>query len=347
MSTGQSQTNEPIQIGADKKVIEWGWDEPGPAFMRANAARMDTSGFDGVIFHTDAAAVDGRVLRFDWHVWGPDAFEYSAFAQHVEDLRAAHATFKNMTDNFMRFNVCPGTVDWFDDKAFAVVAQNAAVAGRVSKAGGGKGYPAAVGNPQQYGKHARLAFGIWMDHTAGVAPWDADDIEKNYFIPEEFEYSVFCGLDVADKYVWVYTEQPKWWTSAKRSWWKDEKLPRAYNDALRRVRNPRRINDAAYLSRKPKEAPGSGASAASAEPNYGGARLYLYFGAVDETATVWVNGEEAGGHYEHPDLGWDKRFGIDVTGKLEPGKVNTIAVRVGNDLFAGGIWKSIKLAVSK
>lgn len=172
MSTGQSQTNEPIQIGADKKVIEWGWDEPGPAFMRANAARMGTSGFDGVIFHTDAAAVDGRVLRFDWHVWGPDALEYSAFAQHVEDLRAAHATFKNMTDNFMRFNVCPGTVDWFDDKAFAVVAQNAAVAGRVSKAGGCKGIMFDVeqykGNVFRYGEQAHADTKSLSEYQAKV-----------------------------------------------------------------------------------------------------------------------------------------------------------------------------------
>lgn len=546
-----ARSDDLVRIGPDKKVIEWGWDEPDPAFMRAHAATMDQFGFDGVIFHTDAATVDGRVLRFDWNVWGPDRFEYAAFTQHVEDLKAAHATFKNMTDNFMRFNVCPGEVDWFDDEAFAVVVQNATVAGRVSKNGGCKGimfdveqyqgnifrygeqaradtkslseyqekvrqrgqelmrgfqefhpditlmmtygyglsglrgagsfdlsqfsygllknmldgmydaasgntviidgfeeaygfrthaeyanarrrvesYTPAVGNPQQYSKHRRLAFGLWMDYGAGVKPWNADDIEQNYFLPEEFEYSVFCGLHVADRYVWVYTEQPKWWTSEKKSWWKSEKLPSAYNDALRRVRNPRRIDDAAYLGRKVKDAAGSGAVAASAQSGYSdeetfgdlmdkfdlvdlpkawkfrtgvdgegiksgwynadphpdgwrdivigrfwdeqglryhgkdawyrltwdvpdvqvpeGSKLYLYFGAVDETATVWINGVAAGGHREHPNLGWEKRFPIDVTGKLEPGAVNTIAVRVGNGLFAGGIWKSVKLAVSK
>ena len=37
------------------------------------------------------------------------------------------------------------------------------------------------------------------------------------------------------------------------------------------------------------------------------------FGAVDELATVWVNGKKVGGHNEPPDLGWDKPFTVDVT----------------------------------
>lgn len=67
----------------------------------------------------------------------------------------------------------------------------------------------------------------------------------------------------------------------------------------------------------------------------------------NDTATVWVNGVEAGGHHEHSDLGWDQRFPIDVSGKLVPDRENSTAIRVGNELFAGGIWKSIKRAVSK
>jgi hypothetical protein len=60
-----------------------------------------------------------------------------------------------------------------------------------------------------------------------------------------------------------------------------------------------------------------------------------------------VNGVKAGVHDEPPDFGWDKRFAIDVTGKLKPGEANTIAVKVGNSSLAGGIWKSVKLAVEK
>ena len=48
-----AQGGRPVALSPDKKLIEWGWDEPGPAYMRANAERMDRFGFDGVIFHLD------------------------------------------------------------------------------------------------------------------------------------------------------------------------------------------------------------------------------------------------------------------------------------------------------
>ena len=35
------------------------------------------------------------------------------------------------------------------------------------------------------------------------------------------------GLDVADRYVWVYTEHPRWWTN--------DRLPPAYLEALRQA----------------------------------------------------------------------------------------------------------------
>jgi hypothetical protein len=77
-----------------------------------------------------------------------------------------------------------------------------------------------------------------------------------------------------------------------------------------------------------------------------GKKLYLAFGAVDEEAWVWVNGNAAGEHAEGPQ-GWNQRFLIDVTEQLEPGKKNTIAVRVYNSLAAGGIWKPVRLIARK
>ncbi len=40
-------------------------------------------------------------------------------------------------------------------------------------------------------------------------------------------------------------------------------------------------------------------------------KVQLYFGAVDESAWVWVNGIKVGQHDEG-EAGWDKRFGLDV-----------------------------------
>ena len=35
-----AQSTDLVHIGPEKKLIEWGWDEPNPAYMRANARRM-------------------------------------------------------------------------------------------------------------------------------------------------------------------------------------------------------------------------------------------------------------------------------------------------------------------
>lgn len=77
-----------------------------------------------------------------------------------------------------------------------------------------------------------------------------------------------------------------------------------------------------------------------------GRKLLLYFGAADERAHVWVNGHEAG-HHDIGDAGWDKRFAIDITRFARPGEDNLIAVRVGDTMAMGGLWKSVKLVSPK
>ncbi len=73
-----------------------------------------------------------------------------------------------------------------------------------------------------------------------------------------------------------------------------------------------------------------------------GKQLLLYFGAVDEVATVYLNGQLLGEHDEGG-LGWDKRFSVDITDAAQPGEDNLLAVRVFDSQLKGGIWKSVKL----
>jgi hypothetical protein len=80
-----------------------------------------------------------------------------------------------------------------------------------------------------------------MDCRWRQVGWNLDDFTKNHFTPEEFEASVRSALDVGDEYVWIYTEQPRWWTN--------ERLPPGYVSVLRRAR--------------------TGAEAASESPNSG------------------------------------------------------------------------------
>jgi hypothetical protein len=88
-----------------------------------------------------------------------------------------------------------------------------------------------VGNPEKYRSHGSLAFGIWMDYDSGTKGWDPADPSKNYFTPQQFEQSVRKALATTDEYVWIYTERCKWWDAQG----KPEKLPAAYDQALRRA----------------------------------------------------------------------------------------------------------------
>jgi hypothetical protein len=327
-----------------KKLIEWGWDEPDTKFMRANVAKMERLPFDGLVFH----ASSGKGENLAWEAWGGRKFAPADFKQAVDDLKATK--FNRFTDRFLRVNVTPGKVGWFDDDAWARVVNNFAVAARVARDGGCKGfmfdteqyegvtvfdyrkqkdapkksfadyqaqarrrgrewakavnehYPDVTilltfgyavshwraGRPkdrstapyglladfldgvlgacsketalvdawefsypykerkqferahetitkealgwtaerEKYRRHVRAGFGVWMDHRR--KGWDVADFSKNYFSPAEFEAAVRSALHVSDRYVWVYSERPRWWTG--------EMLPKAYVEALARAR---------------------------------------------------------------------------------------------------------------
>jgi hypothetical protein len=110
-----------------KKLIEFGWDEPDTAFMRAHAAEMDQTPFDGVVFH-----IKGDLA---WQTWGNRRFEEKDIEQGVADLKAA--PFKKLTHNFLRLNTSPAKIDWFDDHA--AVLHNVALVARAAREGGCEG----------------------------------------------------------------------------------------------------------------------------------------------------------------------------------------------------------------
>jgi len=324
-----------------KKLIEWGWDEPNTRFMRENVEKIEQMPFDGLIFHVDSSKGGSLV----WEMWGSRRFEFSEFQQAIDDLKAT--PFRRLTDRFLRVNVTPGNVDWFDDQAWSVVLQNFTVAAQVAKQGGCKGFMSDVEQyndqlfqyakqkhresksfadyqakvrqrgqewmkavngqfpditilltfgysitggaakdraeasyglladfldgmldacppqtrivdawegaytykkqeqfqraydtikvksaewtavPEKYRRQVEAGFGIWMDCNWRGVGWHVDDLSKNHFTPEEFEASVRSALQTSDQYVWIYTEQPRWWTN--------EKLPAAYIEALEKA----------------------------------------------------------------------------------------------------------------
>ena len=74
------------------------------------------------------------------------------------------------------------------------------------------------------------------------------------------------------------------------------------------------------------------------------ARILLHFGAVDESAEVWVNGKKAGVHpFVKPD-DWKTPFDIDITKLVDWTKPEqTVTVRVTDKVGAGGIWKPVDI----
>ncbi|MFH0963226.1 MAG: hypothetical protein V2A58_04345 [Planctomycetota bacterium] len=72
-----------------------------------------------------------------------------------------------------------------------------------------------------------------------------------------------------------------------------------------------------------------------------GKRLYLHFGAVDESLHLWIDGRYVA-TYNRGMEGWDKPFAIEVTDFLSPGP-HTLIIRARDVLAMGGLWKPIDL----
>ena len=77
-----------------------------------------------------------------------------------------------------------------------------------------------------------------------------------------------------------------------------------------------------------------------------GRDLSLSFGAVDESAWVYLNGRQIGEHVIG-DVGWDQRFEIPLGDAVKIGASNILTVRVRDRANYGGIWKSVKLVAAK
>ena len=81
--------------------------------------------------------------------------------------------------------------------------------------------------------------------------------------------------------------------------------------------------------------------------------IYLYFGAVDEEAWIYLNGEGKTA-FEHtcastklaPNRIWNTPFLFEATGRLHPGESNLLAVRVYSVTQMGGVWRPVYVIAS-
>ncbi len=115
----------------EKKLIEFGWDEPDTAYLRRNIGRMEQMPFDGCVFHVILKSRDGRDVPLAWQFWGREAFTLADAGQAREDLwKTPRRRFRH---NFLRINVTPGNVDWYED--FSAILANARLAAALAREG--------------------------------------------------------------------------------------------------------------------------------------------------------------------------------------------------------------------
>ena len=81
-------------------------------------------------------------------------------------------------------------------------------------------------------------------------------------------------------------------------------------------------------------------------PDEVGKDILLTFGAVDEACVVYVNGDKV--HTRIFDRvnnpgGWNQPFTVDISRAVNREGENTLAVRVEDQKFAGGVWKPVSL----
>ncbi|MCG6157175.1 hypothetical protein [Rubinisphaera margarita] len=138
-----------------KKLIEWSAVEPDSRTVRRLAEQFEQTPFDGFVFRATTATGEQMM----WQMWGGRKYEFSEFGHVIEDFK--QTTFNRPMDYFVRANVTPGKVDWFDDDAWSIICHNFAVAARLARATGSVGL---LFDTEQY----------------AYRPFDTDEIEQDF-----------------------------------------------------------------------------------------------------------------------------------------------------------------------
>jgi len=330
---------QPTHHGGTKKLIEFGWDEPNTAYLKAHIADMERMPFDGVVLDAEYTDPQNKIQNLSQDDFGKDEIPWNSLKTALNNLRQTR--FKRFTDNFLRFNTIPGSIDWFDD--FSPILHNAEIAARFCKQAHlkgilfdeepygfpifnyskqkyrdqhtfeqyeaqarlrgqeimrafQKGYPnltiflafgySAAGdpkywqnagygllpafldgiiqgakgktiivdgyemsypgrtaadfngyyenikvrnrelctNPEKYQKYVSAGFGIWMDLNWNHTGWHTNNLSLNARTPADLQETLVNALTCSDRYVWLYSEQPRWFPPTR--------LPNAYIDAV-------------------------------------------------------------------------------------------------------------------
>ena len=123
----------------DKKLIVFGWNTQEPPVISGNMDRYEASPLQGMVIGVTIPRYEkptqrAKTNRFGWLAWGV-AMTEDDVAESIRVLRSRRASDKT-TEFFLRLNITPGNVDWFDDEAWAArVANNWRLAGKIVREG--------------------------------------------------------------------------------------------------------------------------------------------------------------------------------------------------------------------
>lgn len=117
-----------------KKFIELGWDIPNTQYIRDHWQEMEANApFAGIMYEIRAAA-GGTSSQ---HFMSPADWNREDFQSCIDDMNSCK--FQQFTDNFIRINFSPGTVDWDDDAGWERLCKKAAICAWVARETGSKG----------------------------------------------------------------------------------------------------------------------------------------------------------------------------------------------------------------
>ncbi len=106
------------------KLLEFGWDNPLPEFVRDHIREMEKRPFDGLIFRTKEYN-----HAFDTRAWSAAAFQ-------PEMNTLAAIKWGKFTDNFLTLYAANnGKMDWFNDAQWKTIEANMRLFAKAAKAG--------------------------------------------------------------------------------------------------------------------------------------------------------------------------------------------------------------------
>ncbi len=120
MASGEQPARGPYRV--EKKLIEYGWDVPTPAFIADNIDSMVERPFDGLIFKLEGG---GKVLE-------PQPWDESRFEADYRNL--SEIDWGTFTDNFV-IMWAASDQDWFNDAHWEAIEHNVRLVAKAARTG--------------------------------------------------------------------------------------------------------------------------------------------------------------------------------------------------------------------